>query len=121
MSVFFIVFGGFKLLNLKEFAYGFQSYDLIASKSLRYSYFYPFLQITFAFLYLFGAGSIWWVNVVVLILSLVSAAGVLRTLGTGAKVHCVCLGSVVKLPLSKISFVEDFGMAVMATAMLFIA
>lgn len=118
MGVFFAVFGGFKLINLKEFAYGFQSYDLIAKNSLPYSYSYPFIQLSFAFLYLFGAGSIWWVNIAVLFVSLLSGAGVLRTLGSGAKVHCVCLGNVIKLPLSTISFVEDFGMALMALLIL---
>jgi hypothetical protein len=43
MGVFLLVFGGFKLINLREFAYGFQSYDILAKKSLSYSYVYPFI------------------------------------------------------------------------------
>ncbi len=118
MGVFFAVFGFFKIINLKEFAYGFQSYDLIAKNSLLYSYSYPFIQLAFAFLYLYGAGSIMWVSYTVLIVSLISGLGVLQALGSGAKVHCVCLGNVIKLPLSTISFVEDFGMALMAIAII---
>lgn len=118
MGVFFLVFAGFKLINLKEFAYGFQSYDIIAAKSLAYSYAYPFVQLVFGFLYLAGLGT-QLVDIVVIIVSLISAAGVIRTLGSGAQVHCVCLGNVIKLPLSRITFVEDFGMALMAAAMLF--
>lgn len=117
MGVFFVQFASFKLAQLKEFAYGFQSYDLLAKRSLKYSYFYPFLQFAFGVLYLTGAGSLY-LDAVVLIVSLVSGAGVLNSLIKKQKVHCVCLGNVIKLPLSTISFVEDFGMAAMAVLMI---
>lgn len=117
MGVFFVVFAFFKLINLKEFAYGFQSYDLVARKYLAYSFTYPFIQLVFGGLYLLGFGTVL-LDAVVVFVSFLSGAGVLRTLGSGAKVHCVCLGNVIKLPLSTISFVEDFGMAAMALAML---
>ena len=117
MGVFFTVFASFKLFSLKEFAYGFQSYDLLAKKSLTYSYLYPFIQLLFGALYLLNFGSAP-LDAVVITISLVSGAGVLRALNSGAKVHCVCLGNVIKLPLSTISFIEDFGMAIMALAML---
>jgi hypothetical protein len=119
MGVFFTVFAGFKILQLKEFAYGFQSYDLVAKKSLLYSYSYPFIQLLFGFLYLFGYATAA-VDAVVLFVSLLSGLGVLIALRSKQKVHCVCLGNVIKLPLSTISFVEDFGMAGMAGLMLII-
>lgn len=118
MGVFFIVFAGFKIAQLKEFAYGFQSYDLIAKRSLAYSYFYPFLQLLFGVLYIAGQGVIA-LDVAVVVISLVSGAGVLNSLIKKQQVHCVCLGNVIKLPLSTISFVEDFGMALMALVMIF--
>ncbi len=117
MGVFFIVFASFKIYNLKEFAYGFQSYDLVAKKSLAYSYLYPFIQLTFGFVYLLGYSNIT-VNILVLFISLISGAGVLDKILKKQQIHCVCLGNVIKLPLSTISFVEDFGMAIMALAML---
>jgi hypothetical protein len=119
MGVFFIQFASFKLAQLKEFAYGFQSYDLLAKRSLKYSYFYPFMQFGFGVLYIAGAGSLY-LDVAVLVVSLVSGAGVLNSLIKKQKVHCVCLGNVIKLPLSTISFVEDFGMAAMAIVMIFL-
>lgn len=119
MGVFFVLFAGFKIAQLKVFAYGFQSYDLIAKKSLQYSYFYPILQLSFGVLYLASKGSMI-LDVAVLIVSLVSGAGVLNSLIKKQKVQCVCLGNVIKLPLSTISFVEDFGMAIMALIMIFI-
>ena len=117
MGVFFIVFAAFKLINLKEFAYGFQSYDILAKRSLAYSFVYPFIQAIFGILYLLGATNVL-LHSTVLLVSLVSGVGVLLSLSRHAHVHCVCLGNVVKLPLSTISFVEDFGMAAMATIML---
>jgi hypothetical protein len=119
MGVFFVIFSGFKLAQLKEFAYGFQSYDLVAKRSLAYSYMYPFMQLLFGVLYLSGVGSLS-LNAVVLAVSLLSGAGVLNSLIKKQQVHCVCLGNVIKLPLSTISFVEDFGMAAMALIMIII-
>ena len=113
----FVVFAAFKLAQLKEFAYGFQSYDLIAKNNLLYGYAYPFIQAGLGLSYLSGFGSIG-LNIFVVAISLVSGAGVLYSLHKKQAVHCVCLGNVIKLPLSRISFVEDFGMAVMALAMI---
>ena len=117
MGSFFLVFGSFKLRNLREFAYGFMSYDIIARRSLAYSYLYPFIQIAFAASYLLLVNG-WIVDLLVLIISLVSSIGVVQEISRGSKIRCVCLGSVIKLPLSRISIVEDFGMAIMAAAML---
>jgi hypothetical protein len=116
MGVFFVVFAGFKLSNLKEFAYGFQSYDIVAAKSLVYSFAYPFIQLLLGTAYLLGANR--GIDVLVLAISLISGFGVLQALRSKNKIHCVCLGNVIELPLSTISFVEDFGMALMALAMI---
>jgi hypothetical protein len=118
MGVFFIIFSLFKLSHLREFAYGFQSYDLIAKKSLIYSYFYPFVQLTVGLLYIAGLGAIP-LDIFVIVVSLISGAGVINSLLSKRALHCVYLGNVIKLPLSTISFVEDFGMAIMAFVMIF--
>jgi hypothetical protein len=117
MGVFFVVFAGFKLFSLKEFANGFQSYDLIAKRTVIYGYLYPFIQLAIGVIFLLGKGGLA-ASIFVLVLSLISGAGVLNALIRKQKVHCVCLGNVIKLPLSTISFVEDFGMALMALAMI---
>lgn len=118
MGVFFVVFSAFKLVNIREFAYGFQSYDLIATKSLSYAFAYPFLQLLFGVLYLLGSGSSLLLNLIVLTVSVVSSIGVLKSIRAKEDIHCVCLGNVIKLPLSRISLVEDAGMAVMALLMI---
>ncbi len=117
MGVFFVIFAGFKLFSLKEFAYGFQTYDLIAKRSIIYAYMYPFIQLTIGIIFLLGYGKFATI-VFVLVISMISGAGVLNALIKKQKVHCVCLGNFIKLPLSTVSFVEDFGMAAMALAMI---
>lgn len=119
MGMFFVVFASFKFMQLSVFARGFQNYDLLASRSLLYAYAYPFLQAGAGLLYLSGLGSVW-LDTIVIIVSLISGAGVLLSLASKRSVHCVCLGNVIKLPLSRISLVEDFGMAIMASIMLFL-
>ncbi len=115
MGVFFVVFAFFKLLNLRMFIAGFASYDIIARKFTAYAAIYPFLQAFLGLVYLSGNVSLW-SDLTVLAVSLVSSIGVLREMGS--KIKCACLGNFVRLPLTKISFIEDFGMAVMAAAMI---
>lgn len=47
MGVFFLVFGLFKLLDLRGFAMSYIGYDIIAKKVPSYAYVYPFLEIAF--------------------------------------------------------------------------
>ena len=117
MGIFLVTFAGFKLINLKEFAYGFQSYDLLAKQSLAYSFAYPFIQLTIGVAYLLGFASLA-LHLIAFIVAIIASVGVLNSLLSKQQVHCVCLGSIVKLPLSRISFVEDFGMAIMALLMM---
>ena len=110
MGVFFIVFASFKIYNLKEFAYGFKSYEIMKNRSVNWGFSYPFIQVLFGVMYLAGWGSAY-LDMIVFLWSSFGAYVVMLTLRKKADVHCVCLGNVIKLPLSTISFVEDFGMA----------
>ncbi|MDQ2973323.1 MAG: hypothetical protein M3Q79_02490 [bacterium] len=117
MGVFFLTFASFKLIGLTEFVTGFATYDVVAKKYPAYGYVYPFTQLMFAVFYLvIGASRL--TDILVLVVSLVSAYGVVKALNSKRQFHCVCLGNVIKLPLSRISFIEDFGMATMALVML---
>jgi hypothetical protein len=49
---------------------------------------------------------------------LISVYSISRALSSPRSVACVCLGSVIKLPLSNISLLEDGLMAAMAAIML---
>ena len=57
MAGFFLVFSGFKLIDLRGFAEGYSTYDLVAKRIFQYGYAYPFLELAFglAFLTSFSA------------------------------------------------------------------
>lgn len=117
MAGFFIVFGFFKLLDLPGFANMYRTYDLLAKAVPPWGWVYPFVEVALGALYLLG----WWplaTNIVTLVLMLVGAAGVASALMNKRRIRCACLGSVLNLPMTTVTLVEDLGMAAMAAAML---
>ena len=50
-------------------------------------------------------------NVAEIVLMLIGAAGVLKALIDKRSIRCACLGSVLNLPMTTVSLVEDVGMA----------
>ena len=111
MGVFFLVFGIFKLLDLKGFALSYMGYDIIARKFMQYAYIYPFIELGLAFAYFFNLS---YVNYITLLLMAVGSVGVSKELLRGSKIKCACLGTYVKLPLTTVSLVEDLAMGIMA-------
>lgn len=116
-GIFFIVFGGFKLLNWRGFVNAYETYDLIASKSRLYGYSYPILEILLGVGYIAGY-NLPAVNIATIILMSISALGVFRALMDKRRVQCACLGVVFKIPMTKITLFEDVLMIIMALAML---
>ena len=117
MGLFFLTFALFKLVDLNGFARGFAKYDLIAGHSSTYAKLYPFLELGLAVLYL-SRHYPFFANIFTLALMAISAAGVIRSLRRGDNPDCACLGTVLKVPLSTVSAVENIGMGLMALAML---
>ena len=117
MAGFFLVFSGFKLLDLKGFAEGYSTYDLLAKKVYGYGYVYPFIELGLGLAYLtrFELTITNWITLVVMIFS---SLGVAKSMLKKQKIMCACLGTFLKVPLTKITLVEDFSMAAMALAML---
>ncbi len=117
MIGFFLVFGGFKLLDLKGFAEGYRMYDLLAQRLPVYSYIYPFIEIFFAFAMILGFAfrSVLWLEVIVMVFS---GVGVLLKVLKREKFQCVCLGTTLKVPLTTVTLIEDFGMATLALLLL---
>lgn len=111
------MFGFFKVINLKEFALAYSSYDLIAKRIRLYGYVYPFIELTLGVAYL-SSFSLPFINTITLIVMLISAAGVARELLKKNRIPCACLGMVFVLPMTTVTLLEDLLMAVMATAML---
>lgn len=117
MGAFFIIFGGFKLYNLKAFAHAYAEYDLIAQRSSFYAQIYPFLELTLGLAYLTRTLLVT-TQIVTVLLMLVSAAGVAVALSKHQDFTCACLGVVFKIPMTYVTLFEDVLMAVMALAML---
>lgn len=117
MGGFFLVFSFFKLLDLRGFATSYRTYDLAAAAWPAWGYLYPFVELALGVAYVTGALPRL-TNTVTLVLMLVGAAGVLKALLNRRRIRCACLGTVLKLPLTQVTLVEDIVMAVMAAAML---
>lgn len=113
MAGFFIVFAGFKLIDLKGFSQGYRTYDILAKRWNAYGYIYPFIELFFGLsmiLALYEAP----ILVAEIIVMTFSGIGVLQKLMRRERFSCVCLGTFLKIPLTKITLVEDFGMAFLA-------
>lgn len=117
MGSFFLIFGAFKLVNLKKFAEAYKMYDLLAKRYQFYGYLYPFIELGLAFLYLADIGGVAR-DAFTLIIMTVSAAGVIIKLRRKETIPCACLGMVFVLPMTWVTLVEDVLMAIEALFML---
>jgi copper chaperone CopZ len=117
MAGFFLVFSFFKLMNLKGFAEGYRSYDIVAKLVPAYGFVYPFIELALGVAFLTGFDP-FITNVVTLIVMAVSTIGVVQSLMKKTQFQCACLGTVIKLPLSKVTLFEDLLMVAMSAVML---
>lgn len=117
MGGFFLVFSFFKFLDLRGFADAYRSYDVVARKVPAWGFVYPFVELLLGVAYIVNFQPVA-TNVVTLVLMLVGSIGVLKTLLDKRAIRCACLGTVLKLPMTKVTLIEDLGMAAMAAAML---
>lgn len=114
---FFLIFAGFKLLNLRGFVDAYTTYDLIAKRSRAYAYAYPFIELALGLGYL-GAFQVRLVAATTLVLMTIGAIGVAQELQKKRQIPCACLGVVFKIPMTWVTFLEDIVMALMALAIL---
>lgn len=117
MAVFFITFAAFKFINMENFVGAYIGYDIIARRFALWAYAYPFIEGVLGVAYLLFDNSNT-LNLITLLITGVGAIGVWKELRNKSNIMCACLGTVIKLPLSKVSFIEDFGMFAMAALML---
>ena len=118
MGGFLVVFSLFKLLNLKGFAEAYATYDIIAARSRFYALAYPFIELMLGVLYFVGIHPLL-TNFVTLAIMAVSSIGVFYALKSNRQFQCACLGTALKLPMTKVTLVEDVGMGLMALWMMF--
>lgn len=117
MAGFFLVFSFFKLMNLKGFAEGYSTYDIIAKRIPRYGFIYPFIELILGVAFLTGYDPVI-TNTVTLIVMGISTIGVVQSLMKKIQFQCACLGTIIKLPLSKVTLFEDLLMVAMSAVML---
>ena len=119
MAGFFLVFSGFKLLDLPGFATAYATYDLLAKRWRGYGFLYPFLELALGFAYLLH-----WQPSLTYIATIIimgfSSFGVIHALTKKQKIQCACLGTVLNLPMTVVTLVEDLLMVIMAVIMLVI-
>ncbi|MBI1827263.1 MAG: cation transporter [Planctomycetes bacterium] len=113
MGGFFVVFSFFKLLDLLGFADAFRSYDVVAGAVPTWGFVYPFVELGLGVAYL-ASWNLVVTNMITLVVMLVGSVGVFHALLRKRAIRCACLGTVLNLPMTKITLVEDVGMAAMA-------
>ena len=113
MAGFFLVFSAFKLLDIKGFATGYATYDLLAKKVYSYGFAYPFLELGLGVLYLgnWMPTTTQWLTIIIMGFS---SLGVINSLLKKEKFTCACLGTMLKVPLSVVTLLEDLLMVLLA-------
>lgn len=117
MGLFYIVFSFFKLLDYKGFPNSFQMYDPLAKAIPAYAWMYPFLEVALGLLFLFRIEIPIALITTIIILG-ITTIGVIKVLFSKKSIQCACLGTALKLPMTKATFIENSIMLVMAVWML---
>lgn len=117
MAGFFLVFSFFKLLSLRAFAQSYQAYDIIARAVPRWGFVYPFVELALGLLFLSGVYPLG-TNVATFLVMSISTVGVIQSLLKKKDFQCACLGTIIKLPLSRVTLFEDILMVVMSAVMI---
>jgi len=117
MAGFFIVFGTFKLFDLRGFQNAYASYDLLAKQYPTYGLVYPFIELALGFAFLFRYQITFTLYATIAVMT-VGSLGVLQALRNKQAIRCACLGTSLNLPMSTVTLVEDLVMVLMSVAML---
>lgn len=118
MGLFYIVFSFFKLLDLKGFPDSFRMYDPLAKVIPAYGWVYPFIELVLGLLLLMRF-QITIALVATIVILGITTIGVSKTLLDKKSIRCACLGTVLKLPMTEATFIENTIMLIMAGVMLF--
>ena len=117
MGLFYIVFSFFKFLDYKNFPRSFAMYDPIAMRVPFYGWVYPFIETMLGILIIFRIEL--FITIIITIVMLgVTSIGVTKVLLQKRSVQCACLGTALKLPMTKATFIENSIMIIMAITLL---
>ena len=117
MGLFYVVFSFFKFLDLKGFPESFKMYDPLAKLIPAYGWVYPFIELALGVLFLMRI-QIPIALIITLIILGITTVGVTKSLFDKRTIQCACLGTALKLPMTKATFIENSIMIVMAIIML---
>lgn len=117
MGLFYIVFSFFKMLDLKGFPDSFRMYDPLAKKLPIYAMVYPFIETALGLFFLLRF-EIEIALIATIVILGITTVGVTKVLFDKKSIQCACLGTALKLPMTKATFIENSIMIVMAIAML---
>ncbi len=117
MGLFYVVFSFFKLLDLKGFPDSFKMYDPIAKRLPIYGWIYPFIELGLGLFFLMRFQITAALIITIIILG-ITTIGVTKILLDKKSIQCACLGTALKLPMTKATFIENAVMLVMALLML---
>ena len=118
MALFLIVFSFFKFLDYRGFPSSFANYDPLARQVPIYGKIYPFIEtlLGMAFLLRYQLDAALWITVVLLSITTI---GVIKSLVNNRQIECACLGTVLKLPMTEATLIENSLMLLMAGGLIF--
>ena len=107
-----------KLRDVEAFTNGFLGYDLLARRSVRYAYAYPWLEAGVGVLMV--AGALHWLSApVALVIGTVGAVSVFKAVYVEKReLKCACVGGNSNVPLGFVSLTENLAMIAMALWMI---
>ena len=117
MGLFFISFSFFKMLDLEGFSKSFKMYDPLAKKVSFYGISYPFIETALGLMFLMKIEIFSALILSIFVLGL-TTIGVIKILISKKSIQCACLGSVLKLPMTEATFIENAIMIFMSIFML---
>jgi len=114
VMAFFLLFLSFlKFLNLNGFIEIFSKYDVLAKKVKAYAVAYPFIEFSLACLYFSGLFPMF-TNIVMFLVMTIGLIGIIKTIQSGNKFECACVGAGLKLPVGRVTLAENTSMGIMA-------
>ncbi len=120
MWIWFLAFWTLKLPDIRSFAQSFAQYDIIAQKWYPYGYIYPFIEIVLGILYIFNTQMLFMreINIIALLVSILWIVSAYRVIASKKKVLCACMGTYWKLPMTKVTILENGAMFLMIVYMM---
>ena len=119
MGIFFVIVSMLKFADWKGFAQAFAMYDVVAKKSKTYAYVYPIIELSLGISFLFKF-QLMIVAIITFLIMTIGTVGVAQNILQKNPIRCACLGTKIKIPLTKFTLFEDILMAIMALMILFL-